>query len=358
MKFLKGLGTVVCSFLFFLALSIFSVAFMLHSTALSADFVKKQVNKIDISSVAHDIAEKQIGKELPADAAILKEVAYNVISEQEPWIKQQLTNGVDTTYDFFLGKSSTLVIMVPLVDLKTSLTADLWDASKKYLQQQLSGMNDSQVSSYLQDFMKQIPEDILPPELASLSPDLRNIAIEEYLREFSGQKSLVNVPPEVSGLIDTQVKQYFDAYLAEFTGQIPDSYTVPIDSNTMDSFFTIRKYIGYFQAGYYWLIAFMVVMAGLIFLINRDAKVTTRALGIDLLVFGVLDVAGSIIVKSISPMKFVQDTSQIPVSVQNIITNVYKDVASIALTFSIGILAAGVVLLLVSFFVPTRRAEG
>jgi hypothetical protein len=357
---LKALGTFICSLLLFLALTIFSLAFMLHGTVLSSDFVTKQVDRIDISSIARDVAEKQIGNELPAEATVLKDVAYDVIAKQEPWIKQQLNNAIDTGYDFFLGKSSTLIITIPLADLKASLSTDLWDAAKKYLQEKLAAMTDSDMTLYLQDFIHQIPDDILPPELASLPLDLRELAIEQYLRAFAGQKTLVNIPPEITGQIEGQVKQYFDQYLAEFTSQIPDSYTIDettIGPDTMDSLFTLRKDIGYFQAGYYWLIVFMVVMAGLVFLINRNVKTTTRALGIDLLVFGVLDVGGAILAKSLSPMKIIPDASQIPVSVQNIINNLYKDVTTIALTFSIGVLVVGVILFVVSFIVKSKEAR-
>jgi hypothetical protein len=356
---LKSMGTFVCSFLFFLALTIFSIAFMLHSTILSSDFVTKQVNRIDISSIARDIAEKQIGSELPEQAKVLKDVAYDVIAKQEPWIKEQLDNAINTGYDFFLGKSNALKISVPLADLKASLKNDLWDASQKYLQQQLSGMTDRDISSYLQDFINQIPAGDLPPELASLSYDQQNIAIEEYLREFAGQKPLANIPPEITSQVKSQVKPYFDQYYAEFTNDIPDSFIVDeakIGPGTMDSLLTVRKYIGYFQTGYYWIVIFMVLMAGLIFVINYNVKVTARTLGIDLLVFGILDVGGAILSKNLSPLKLIPDISQIPVSVQDIIDNVYKDVTSIALNFGIGVLAAGVVLLVVSFIVKRKEA--
>lgn len=57
MGFLKGLGTVICSFLLFLALIIFSIAFMLNSTILNSNFVNSQVSKIEIASIARDVAE-------------------------------------------------------------------------------------------------------------------------------------------------------------------------------------------------------------------------------------------------------------------------------------------------------------
>jgi hypothetical protein len=101
----------------------------------------------------------------------------------------------------------------------------------------------------------------------------------------------------------------------------------------------------------------MVVMAGLIFLINRNVKVTTRTLGINLLIFGVMDLAGVIVSKILTPTKFLPSSVDIPVSVQNIIDNVFKDVTSIALTFSIGVLVVGAVLLTVSFIVKSKQAE-
>jgi hypothetical protein len=359
-NFLKGLGTFVCSFLLFLALGIFSLAYMLHSTVLSADFVNKQVNRIDISSIAHDVAEKQIGNELPAGADVLKDVAYDVIAAQQPWIKQQVNNAVDTGYDYFLHKTNTLTITIPLADIKASLSSSLWDATQNYLEQKLAGMTDSQITAFLQDFIREIPADILPPELTQLAPNIRNIAIEEYLREFAGQKSLVNVPPEVSALVLTQVKQYFNDYLAEFTKDIPNSYTIDENSigpDGMRGVNTARRIIGDFQAGYIWLIVFMVVMAGLIFVINLDVKKTLRTLGIDLLVFGALDLAVSIVARVITPSHFIPASADIPVSVQNIIDNVTRDVATIALIFSIGVLVVGAVLLAVSFIVKSKPAQ-
>ena len=102
---LKSFATFILSFLFFITLTVFSVAFMLHGTVLSHDFVSNQVDKMPISAIARDVAEDQIGNELPQEAEFLKEVAYNVIEKQEPWIKTQLKAAINTGYDYFLGKS-------------------------------------------------------------------------------------------------------------------------------------------------------------------------------------------------------------------------------------------------------------
>jgi hypothetical protein len=360
MNFLKGLVTGILSLILFLTLTVFSIAFMLHGTVLSPDFVSSQVDKIEISKIARDIAEKQIGKELPQGAAFLKDVAYEVITEQEAWIKEQLHQAIDTGYDFFLGKSDTLIITVSLVDLKKNLNDSLWQTSMDYLQKQLDGKSDTEISRYLQDIIRQIPNDVLPTELAILPIDVRNAAIEQYLREFAGQISLVNLSPLITNQLQNVVKGYFDQYLADFVKDVPDAYTIDessIGSNAMDAFTQVRKGIGYFQTYYYWLIGLMIVLAALILLVNMNIRVTARSLGINLCLFGSLDLLGVILTMTLSPMKYISNSLDIPASLNSWIDGLSKDIASVALPLSIGILVVGVALLVVSFIVGPKEAK-
>jgi hypothetical protein len=357
MKFLKGFGTFICSFLLFLALSSFGFAYMLNSTILSSNFVDKQINKVNISSIARDVVKDQIADKLPSNSDVLKEVALNVFETKEPWIKAQLTGAVDSGYNYFLGKTDTLKISVSLVELKATLSSDFVNAAKDYLNQQMSAMSEAQKSQYLQDFIREFPASLLPPQLAALPQSYQKLAVEEYLREFTGQKPLTGLPVQITGLVDKSARQYFTDFLADFTSEIKDSYSIDqstIDAKTMDSISTVKKAIGYFRSGYPWLIVFMVLMAALIFLINRNLKITARTLGVDLILFGVLDLVGSIVSRLIMPTQFLTNSS-IPVSVQNVIDNVYKDVTSIMLTFSIVVLVIGVVFLVASFFFKKKE---
>jgi hypothetical protein len=359
MSFLKGLGTFICSFLLFLALGIFSMAFMLHSTVLSANFVHKEVNQISISSIARDVADKQIADELPTAAEPVKNAALDVIAMQEPWIKAQLNSAIDIGYNYFLGKTDTLYIDIPLADIKASLGTDLWNALQNNLKEELAGKSESEISQYLQDFIGQIPTDILPLELAVLPWNLRNIAIEEYLRQVTGQKTLVGVPPGLTAQVTSQVKVYFDDYFTQFTKDIADHEIIDankIGPEGMKNIKLARRIIDDFQTAFPWLIVFMIAMAGLIFLINLDARKTARTLGINILIFGVLDLAGSIIGRMITPSHFIHSTADVPLSVQHVIDNVTRDVSAIALKFSIGVLVVGAVLLIASFFIPGRES--
>jgi hypothetical protein len=116
-----------------------------------------------------------------------------------------------------------------------------------------------------------------------------------------------------------------------------------------------RKYIGYFRAGFYWLIVFMVLLAGGIFLIHRNIQDPSRALGIDLAIYGVLDLAGALAARSFSPAPYLPDEVA---SLRPWLTGVYNDITGIVLTFSIVVLAVGAGLIVVSFVFKKKVAEG
>ena len=313
MSLLKGLATSVLSFILFLTLSIFSIAFMLHGTVLNSDFVSNQVDSIPVSDIARDVSEELIIPELPQDAEFLQDITINIIEKQEPWIKAQFQAIIDTGYDFLMDETDTLKIVVPLAELKQNLQDTLWDETKDYLKEQLAGKSEAEKSAYLQDIIRQIPEGSLPHELAILPTDLRNLAIEQYLREFTGQRTIIDLPPEITGPIQDSAKEYFDQFLADFIAEVPDTFTIDEDSlgqKTMDGLSTAKKVVGYFQTYYYWLIVLMIVLAALIFVVNMDVRTAARSLGISLTILGVLDLAGIIIAKSIPIAQIIRDNIQ------------------------------------------------
>jgi hypothetical protein len=358
---LKGIATSILSLILFLSLSIFSLAFMLHGTVLNQDFVTAQVDKMPISELTRDFADEIISPELPQDMPFAKDIAMNVIEKQEPWIKTQLKDVIDTGYDYLMDRTDTLSITVPLTELKASLQDTLWDETRDYLREQTAGKSEAQISAYIQDLIRQIPENIMPPELEALPRDLRNLAIEQYIRDFAGLNTIGTVPPEIYGSIEDQAKVYFDQYLQDFIRQVPDTLTFnqsDIDSQTMDAISTGRKAVSYFQTYYYWLIILMIVLAALIFLVNMNIRATARSLGVSLTIFGVIDLAGIIISKSLPLLQIISDALKIdiPDSLKTWIEGLINDVTGIAMPLTIGILAAGVLLLVVSFILKSKKA--
>jgi len=360
LNFLRGLGTFILSFLLFVSLSIFSLAFLIQSTILNPDFVSDQVDRIDLSELTHDFTEENIVGEIPGEARFLQDAVYDVINDQEPWFKEQFHNVIYAGYDFLLGKSDTLEISIRLESLKESLRESLWEALNEQISTWLPDIVRSELRPYieehLEEYTRQIPEEYLPEGITGLDDELLLDFIDPYLQEIDEQITNEGLMPQVTGLLEALIRPYYDQYFDEFVAGIPSEIvyneeTIPAD--VMEQLFLARNYIGYFQAGYYWLIVFMVLLAAGIFLVNWNFGKAALALSIDLLVFGVLETAGILFAKNLGLSGLLDS---VPSSLQSWLTSLYNDILSVMLTFNIAVLIAGIILLVVGI-VFKRRAS-
>jgi len=362
MKVLKGFGLVILSFLLFLSLSVFGIAFMLNSTLLNPDFVTSEVDKIDVSALVIEMAEEQISEQLPEEAFFIKEALYGVISDQEPWLKEQLNAAIYTGYDFFLGKSERLDMIISLEPLKENLRDSLWQTFEEMPLPEFFDLAGDQLKpyrdQYYQEFIEQIPEEYLPPELV----DLPEEQLKQYLDQHQDQ--LIELIPEESlasllpGPTEDMLKPLFDQYYQEFAGQIPSEFAFDessIPPEVMEQMILARQYIGYFQTGYYYLIGFMVLLVLGIVLINRNVRGATRGLGITFLIYGALEFVGVYVARSFMTTSL--PLQEIPSSLQMWLMGLSGDLLAPLQMFSLGVLISGVVLLVVSFVYKPRIAE-
>ena len=362
MKVLKGFGVGILSFLLFLSLSVFGIVFMLNSTLLNPDFVAAEVDRIDISAMTREIADEQIGEQLPDEALFIKDAIYDVISDHEPWLKEQVKTALYSAYDFLLGKSENLHIAISLEPLKESLRDSLWQSFNEQLPLLLPDLLEHQLKPYLdqhyEEFIEQIPPEYLPPGVSQLPEEQIKPYLDQYLQEIARQGVTGELPPEISALLEDMVKPYFDQYYDEFAGQIPSELTLDegaIPPEVMTQLWQARQYIGYFQTFYYALIGFMVLLVLGIILIYRNVRDTTRALGIDLLIYGALEFAAVFFARNFAPNNL--PLADIPSSIHMWLMGLYSDLLAPLQTFSLGVLITGVVLLIVSFVYQPRVAE-
>ena len=300
MNFLKALGATILSFILFLSLGLFSTLFLLNSTLLNPDFMVNQVDKLPVSSLIREATEEQFNQQLPEEAWFLKETMYNVVSDQEPWIKEQLRAGIYSFYDFLLGKSERLRLVVSMEPLKEKLKDSLW-----------------------QVFQQNVPS--LPPELAT-------------------------APPEM-------LEQYFDSIYQQFAAQIPsefelDESTVPPE--VMTQIIQARQYISYTRMAYYGLIALMVLLVLAIILLHRSVKGATRELGITFLIYGVIEYAGVWATRNYASSLPLPD---MPPSLQNWLAGFISDFVAPLQILGIGLMAGGAALIIVSIVYPRWRRE-
>ena len=120
MNLLKGLALGILSFLLVLSLSIFGAAFLVNQTILNPGFIASEINRLDVSLLAEELLSEYIPEE-----ELVAEVLSDTITDLEPWIQQQVTDGVYSGYDYLSGRSETLSVVIPLEPVKESLRDNL-----------------------------------------------------------------------------------------------------------------------------------------------------------------------------------------------------------------------------------------
>jgi hypothetical protein len=362
MGLLRGLGNGFLSFLLLLSLSVFGAAFLFNSTLLNADFIVKQVDKLDITAITRDIVDEQISADPSQETEFLKEAAYAVIAKEEPWLKEQVNNAVYIGYDFLLGKSDRLEITVPLESLKTDLKESLWQTLEEFLKRNASEIPEDLlipfIDDYYQELTSQIPKQLLPPDMAGLAGnDLDNFLREHYDQVTVLLQTAFSVPG-LSGWMLAQIRPYFDDYYDTLIKDLPDEQVIDkqeIPAEVMEQLQLTREYIGDFKTGYYSLIAFMVLLVAAIILVNRNIKDISRILGITFITYGVLEFIGVFVARGLDLTAYI---TGLPASVETSLTSLFRDFLAPLQWFSLGILIAGIILLVVSFiYRPPEEAD-
>jgi len=299
MKFLKGLALGLLGFLLFLSLSVFGLALTINQTILNPDFVVSEVNKLDISSLAGEFLSEQLPSgQIPQGEELMAEVLDDTIADLEPWIKEQLNTAIYSGYDYLMGRSQSLSLVISTEPLKESLKDNL----KPVLIQSI-------------------------PELASLPSAMIDAAYDEYYQQFSEQ-----IPP---------------------TFDLSENITPEVMSTLEE----VRQYISYFQIGYKALIAFILVLIAGIILIHRQVRSATRQLGITFLTYGIPGYVGIFVFKNFAGAQMAQLMTQpgLPPSLQAWLPEFLNDVLAPLEMFTLGILIGGVALLIASFVHKPRE---
>ncbi len=297
MKFLKGLALSLLNFLLFLSLSTFSLAFMLNYTLLDPDFVSSQVNRLDVAALVEELdVASLIGEQIGGPIQILPEVIDETVADLEPWMKEQVNASIYSGYDYLMGETQRLSIVI------------------------------------------------------SIEP------VKETLRDNIREAFLKSPPPEFAALPPAEIERYFDEFYQEFFEQIPPTFEFNeslLPPEVMATLEQVRQGISYFQLGYQALIGFIgLVILGII-LINRQVRHITRSIGTTFLIIGALGLVEIFLTTYFAVPQMAQ--LGIPPSLQTWIQQFLTDFLAPLQMFSIGLLAAGVVLLIASFVYKPRQ---
>lgn len=305
MKFLKGLALAILGFLLSLSLCAFGFALMLNQTILNPDFAVSQVDRLDIPSLAGEFISKQISSEqIPQEIEpimpIIAEAIDNTIADLEPWIKEQVSTGIYSFYDYLEGRSESLSLVISLEPVKESFRENLREA---FFQSPL-------------------------PELQELSPDEKEWVLAEIY-----------------------------AY-AGLDGQVPATFEfdeASLEPEVMAQLEQAKQIVGYIHLTYNTLIGLILLLILGIVLLNREVRGSTRQIGITFLICGIIGYVGALVAKNVAGTQLTQ--LDMPVYLQTWMPQLIADTLAPLEMYGIGLLAAGVVLLVVSFVYKRRQTE-
>lgn len=105
MQALKVLALSFLSFLLFILLIAFTITFMVNGTALNPKFITRELDSVDVSSIAIDLIENdEFGEDLDIPEE-LKTALYDTIEKTEPVIKTTLNEAIITVGNYLRGKT-------------------------------------------------------------------------------------------------------------------------------------------------------------------------------------------------------------------------------------------------------------
>lgn len=313
MKFLNYLVLGLLSLLLFLSLALFSVIFMFKLSLLNPDFVVKQTNKIPISTLAKEMMKGYTIGLLPSEEKIyqglsraipqnqvrayldrLNETIGHVLSSEEPQLKEQMSNNIYSFYEFLLGKSEKFSVIISLESLKETMRDSLWQVFK-------------------QNWPPQIP----------ISSSMEEKVFNDFYEQFAGQ-----VPAELK-LDESQIPQEIMAQIMQ-----------------------VRQYVSYVIQAYYGLIVLTILIISGIIGLNRDIKGATRWLSITFLISGLIEYAGVLAAKYLTPTYL--PGSNIPLSLRPWLMALVDDMMSPIQILSFGLMVGGLILIIISIIYSHR----
>ena len=396
MRGLKIAGLIILSFILFISLTVFGLAFSLYRTALNPDFVTAEGDRLEIAPLASEAISQMLPVELSEEAL---DSLTETITTLEPRLKDELNTIVYSVYEYLHGERENpeLVNLLRLTLLSSDFIVAAIDAMDG---PQLAGI-------FLEEFEEEIAQEFQLPEeafphlvagLGELLTDLKpwikeqteyaagpiadylvgevesfniTISLEPVIDDLRGMllEVFLDFPPdELEGLTPAELEQAFDALWAESAGEtLPtafqiDETVIGEDAPLQIASFTseaetdlrqVREYVGYVRLAYILSIVVSALLIAGIVLICRNVKRSTRTLGIVFLASGLVVLAAALMGKHVGGGEF----GALP-QPQVWESQLLIDFLAPLQWLGIGFIAGGIALLVISFvYRPSQTTD-
>ena len=291
------------SFLLFVSLSGFGLAFTVSRTVLNPDFIISRLDKLELAPLVYDLLLAQVPEEVTAivPAELIEEALDSVLVDLEPWLREEAAKAIYTGYDYLLGRSQNLSLVVDVEPVKEAV----------------------------RDKMRQTLLESPPAGLEMIPPD--------------------------------QLGRLFDQFYEQISEQIPTTLEVnestlnELSPDIMPLLAQVRRYIGYFRIVYWALIVSSALFIMGIILLDRRVRGATRWIGIPCLVSGIVSYLGTFLVRSFATGLIA--SLALPTQLQAWLPQLLDDSLAPLRVYGIVLMVVGATLLIVSF-VYRRRHDG
>lgn len=395
-KALKYAGIAILGVLLFLSLTAFGPAFMVDRTVLNPGFVASEVNRLEIAPLASEMLSELPAGEMPVE---ISQAFTAAITKLEPTIKAEINSAVYTAYDYIKGKRDNpeLAQILRSTFLSNQFLyavideVEITPLVKPFLHEQLGAIIPQEmtaVSAYLypivddfladhESWIKEQLKIVADPVADYLVGDIKtfnvDISIEPLISDLKQTLTteiaklplleLAGLPPGlvqlfISGIFD-ELSAYIPATIEVNNSMIGAHIPMQIASaitgmeNTLSQ---LKQYAGYFQTGYILLIIFMLLLIAGIILIYRQVKGASRTLGIVFLISGALQLTVLLLAKNFIAGQFSQAISDFPAQLQNWMLQLINNLTSPWQVLCIGLIAGGILLIIVSVIWKPRQA--
>ena len=401
MRGLKIAGLVILSFILFISLIVFGLAFSLNRTALNPDFVTAEGDRLEIAQLASEAVSQAFQVELSEEDL---DSLTETITTLEPHLKDELNTIVYSVYEYLHGERE---------DPELANLLGLTLLSSDFIVAVIDAMDGPQLARiFLGEFEEEIAQEFPLPEeafpllvdgieelLTDLEPWIKEQVeyaagpIADYLvgevESFSVTISLeplrdglrgmllevfLGFPPdELEGLPPEELEQAFDAFWDESSEEmIPatfqiDETVIGGDAHLQIASFTstaetvlsqVRKYVGYVRLAYILSIVVSALLIAGIVLICRNVKGSTRTLGIVFLASGLVVLVVALVGKNIGGGLMLRAMLATPLQLQAWASQVLVDLLASLQWLGIGFIAGGIALLVVSFvYKPSQTMD-
>jgi len=392
---LKTIAVSALSFLLFISLSLFGIAFTINQTLLNPDFVTSEVNRLEISSLADDLLTQNTSSGIQEE---IETAVSSAVEKIEPQLKMQINGAVVSIYDYLLGRTENIDMSRILRDtfLSNSFISavideiDIVSLAKPIIKDQVEQQIPADME-FLSSYITSAIDDMVINQEPYIKQQLKNAAgpIADYI---TGQTETFNIGISTEPLLEDLrtnmldnvdelpipgldllppglVEQAFDVFFNQFSQSIPASVTIDetligtdVPANLAaslgefeDTMKQVREYVSIFQIVYILLIVFMLIFTAGIILLYRSLKKSTRTLGVIFLSYGIVELIGFLVFSNLINSQLGQVQTGTTASLQAWLQLFINHALSPLQIWSICFIAGGIILVLVSIFYRPRN---